>query len=299
MLAWMQDPRVLTFLRMEPEDATLERVNRFIEAGADLEKNAHFAVVDEDDTYLGTVSLKHIDAEAGKAEFAIALRPCAQGRGVGGFATRAALEYGFMQRKLSMIWLEVLSLHAKGVACYERAGFRFRYALAQPVTVHGKMDRMLHYEVTAEEYAAAYPGAAVLPCLEQVRRLTFQQQGDQRGRLVIAECGREVPFSIQRIFYIYGSEGNVTRGRHANRESEFVLINVAGTSKVRVTDGTTERVFSLDHPHEGLYLPKMIWKEMYDFSPDSVLLVLSNRRYDPKEYVRDYQTYLSEVRRLG
>ena len=132
--------------------------------------------------------------------------------------------------------------------------------------------------------------------LNGVQMLAFPQHGDERGHLVVVEGMKDIPFEIKRMFYIYGSDANVVRGRHANRKSEFVLINVAGQSKVRVDDGRgNEAVFSINRPHTGLYLPKMIWKDMYDFSPDSVLLVLSNEAYDPDEYIRDYDAFVKEV----
>jgi len=132
--------------------------------------------------------------------------------------------------------------------------------------------------------------------IDQVRILFFQECGDDRGKLVIAEGGRDIPFDMKRIFYIYGTEENVIRGQHANRKSKFVLINVSGTSKVLVKDGKgNERVISLDRPHMGVYLPEMIWKDMYDFSKDSVLLVLSSEHYDPEEYIRDYEDFVREV----
>ena len=132
--------------------------------------------------------------------------------------------------------------------------------------------------------------------LSGVQMLEFPQHGDDRGHLVVVEGLKDIPFEIKRMFYIYGSDSNVVRGRHANRKSEFVMINVAGQSKVRVDDGRgNEAVFSINRPHTGLYLPKMIWKDMYDFSPDSVLLVLSNEAYDPNEYIRDYDAFVKEV----
>ena len=94
------------------------------------------------------------------------------------------------------------------------------------------------------------------------------------------------------MFYIYESDETVVRGQHANRESEFVLINVAGKSKVRITDGTEEMVVELNKPMMGVYIPKMIWKDMYDFSSDSVLLVLASTHYEGSEYIRDYNDYL-------
>lgn len=130
----------------------------------------------------------------------------------------------------------------------------------------------------------------------EVRMLEFPQKGDERGDLVIVEGMKDVPFDIKRIFYIYGSDKDVVRGQHANLKSQFVLVNVAGKSKVRVKDGLgNEAVFSLNRAHTGIYLPEMVWKDMYDFSEDSVLLVLSSEHYDPEEYIRDYDTFVKMV----
>lgn len=127
---------------------------------------------------------------------------------------------------------------------------------------------------------------------KNVRMLEFPQHGDERGHLVIVEGMKDIPFEIKRIFYIYGSDAEVVRGQHANLRSEFVLINVAGKSKVKVKDGLgNEAVFSLNRPHTGIYLPRMVWKDMYDFSEDSVLLVLSSEHYDASEYIRDYEEF--------
>ena len=136
--------------------------------------------------------------------------------------------------------------------------------------------------------------------MNKVKVLEFPQKGDERGHLVIVEGNKDIPFDIKRAFYIYGSDANVVRGQHANRKSEFVLINVAGKSKVRVKDGEgNEVVYCLDRPHTGIYLPTMVWKDMYDFSPDSVLLVLASTHYDPDEYIRDYGDFISETHKIN
>ena len=131
--------------------------------------------------------------------------------------------------------------------------------------------------------------------IEKCRMIEFPQKGDDRGHLVIVEGDQDIPFEIKRVFYIYGSDKDVIRGRHANYNTEFVLINVAGTSKGKVDDGTDQKVFSLDRPHTGIYLPRMVWKDMYDFSEDSVLLVLASEHYDAEEYIRDYGKYLKAM----
>lgn len=126
--------------------------------------------------------------------------------------------------------------------------------------------------------------------------LEFTENGDNRGRLVVVEGAKDIPFEIARIFYIYDSDADVVRGQHANRKSEFVLINVAGSCKVKVLDGKgNEAVFVLNRPHTGIYLPTMVWKDMYDFSKDSVLLCLASQRYDPQEYIRNYDEFLRIV----
>ena len=128
---------------------------------------------------------------------------------------------------------------------------------------------------------------------EECKILNFKDLGDDRGKLVVIEGKSSIPFDIKRVFYIYGSDSSIIRGQHANRESEFVLINVSGTSKVRITNGNEEFVVELNKPMMGVYLPKMVWKDMYDFSSDSVLLVLASTHYDGEEYIRNYDEYLN------
>lgn len=133
--------------------------------------------------------------------------------------------------------------------------------------------------------------------MNKVRMLEFPQHGDRRGHLVIVEGKRDIPFEIKRVFYIYGSDKEVVRGQHANRKTEFVLINVSGRSKVKVKDGEeNEAIYCLNRPHTGIYLPTMVWKDMYDFSEDSVLLVLASEHYDASEYIRDYDDFVKEIR---
>ena len=132
---------------------------------------------------------------------------------------------------------------------------------------------------------------------EQYRLIEFADLGDERGNLVVIEGeGIDIPFDIKRVFYIYGSDSTVVRGQHANRETEFLLVNVSGNSKVKVDNGVESAIIELNRPRMGLYLSSMLWKDMYDFSGDSVLLVLASRHYDEKEYIRDYDTYLQVLK---
>ena len=121
---------------------------------------------------------------------------------------------------------------------------------------------------------------------------------DKENAIVLEiEGKKDIPFEIKRIFYIFG-KGNVglVRGKHANRKSEFVLFNVSGQSKVKVIDEKNrEIIYELSRPQEAVYLPRMVWKEMYDFTEDSVLMVLTNEYYDPEEYIRNFDEFVDEI----
>lgn len=135
--------------------------------------------------------------------------------------------------------------------------------------------------------------------MNKYKLLKFNQLGDDRGHLVVAESMKEIPFEIRRIFYIYGTDEGIIRGQHANRKSRFVLINLRGSCKVLIDDGKSKNIITLDQPHIGVYLDRMVWKDMYDFSPDSLLLVLSDEHYDGSEYIRNYDDYLYEIKLRG
>lgn len=128
--------------------------------------------------------------------------------------------------------------------------------------------------------------------LKSPQLVEFPLRGDERGYLVVMEGSSDVPFEIARVFFVYGSDAEAVRGRHANRNSEFVLVNVAGSSKVRTVElNGVETVFELKDPNVGLYIPKMVWKDMYDFSEDAVLLALASEPYDADEYIRDFEEF--------
>lgn len=131
--------------------------------------------------------------------------------------------------------------------------------------------------------------------MQKTQIIQFQEHGDGRGKLIALEGGEEIPFGIRRIFYIYGMDKDAIRGQHANRNSKFIMISLSGTAKIKVDDGRNSRTFVLDKPNQGLFIPEMTWKEMSDFSVNSVLLVLSDETYNAGEYIRDYHEFVKEV----
>lgn len=121
--------------------------------------------------------------------------------------------------------------------------------------------------------------------------------GDDRGSLIAFEKNKNLPFTLNRAFYIFDTKSNnIVRGAHANIHSEFLLIVISGSCRVKIDTGEKKDDILLNNPLQALYLNKLIWKEMYEFSHNSVLLVLSNKCYDEAEYIRDYNKFLNIVK---
>jgi len=129
--------------------------------------------------------------------------------------------------------------------------------------------------------------------IENVKLIEFSNLGDERGGLIVIEQERQIPFDIKRVFYSYGMDDKSVRGKHANKYSEFCLIALNGSCEIRVLDKQhNEKNFKLNRPNAALYIPKMIWKDMYNFSSDCILLVLSNQFYNKEEYINKLDDYL-------
>lgn len=119
--------------------------------------------------------------------------------------------------------------------------------------------------------------------------------GDERGQLSLAEVGQHVPFDIKRVYWIYQTGAGVTRGHHAHKELEQLAIAVSGSCTMILDDGSSREEVTLSDPAKALYIGPGIWREMTDFSPGCVLLVLASEVYDESDYIRDYQQFTSNT----
>ena len=129
--------------------------------------------------------------------------------------------------------------------------------------------------------------------------IDFQKLGDERGSLVAIEIGMEkaVPFEINRVYYSYDTRSDVRRGLHAHKELKQVAICVSGSCRMVFDDGKNRQEQTLESPERGLLIDKMIWHEMYDFSPDCVLLVLASDHYNEDDYIRSYSEFIKVAKR--
>ena len=126
----------------------------------------------------------------------------------------------------------------------------------------------------------------------QVVKYMVQPHGDERGQLVALEEYKDIPFEIKRVYYMYDTANGVHRGFHAHRSLEQILVCIHGSCKVLLDNGREKKVVPLEKPYEGLYISNNMWREMYDFSPDAVLLVFASQLYDESDYIRNYDEFL-------
>lgn len=127
--------------------------------------------------------------------------------------------------------------------------------------------------------------------------LLFRIHGDERGSLIALENNKDYPFDVKRVYYIFGTKEGIRRGYHAHKKLKQVLICVSGSCKIHLDNGLGEtQEVLLDSPDKGLLIESYLWREMYDFSKDAVLMVLASEYYDEKDYIRDYNSFVDYVK---
>jgi dTDP-4-dehydrorhamnose 3,5-epimerase-like enzyme len=121
--------------------------------------------------------------------------------------------------------------------------------------------------------------------------ISFPPLGDDRGSLVALEANRTIPFDVKRVYYIFGTQPGVSRGFHAHRALKQVAVCVTGKCRMVLDDGQRREEVLLDSPTKGLLIGDLVWREMHDFSPDCVLLVLASEHYSETDYIRSYEEF--------
>ncbi len=133
----------------------------------------------------------------------------------------------------------------------------------------------------------------------QVVKYMFQPHGDERGQLVALEEFKDIPFRIKRVYYMYDTSKGVVRGYHAHKSLQQILICIHGSCKIKLDNGKEKKIVLLEKPYEGLYVSNIMWREMYEFSQDAVLMVLASELYDESDYIRNYDEFLEFVKHCG
>lgn len=128
--------------------------------------------------------------------------------------------------------------------------------------------------------------------MNEIKQINLPKILDERGNLSFIEEENHIPFVIKRVYWIYDVPGGEIRGGHAYKENCELVIALSGSFDVKLHDGIEEKRFSLNRSYNGIYVPKMIWRQIENFSTNSLALILSSTEYDEKDYIREYDTFL-------
>jgi dTDP-4-dehydrorhamnose 3,5-epimerase-like enzyme len=130
----------------------------------------------------------------------------------------------------------------------------------------------------------------------KIQFIELQKHGDERGVLISLEHAKNVPFEIKRVYYMFDTKEGVARGFHAHKNLKQVAIVLRGSCRFLLDDGQERIDILLDNPAQGLLIDSVIWREMKDFTPDCVLMVLADRVYDEADYIRNYDDFLEAIK---
>lgn len=139
----------------------------------------------------------------------------------------------------------------------------------------------------------------MLTTLDDCRLVDLRKISRFEGNITPIESGQDVPFEIARVYYLYDIPGGEARGAHAHKELQQLIVSVMGSFDVVLDDGTNRKTFTLNRAYYGLYLPRMIWRELVGFSSGAVCLVFASMPYDERDYLRDYDSFLDYRRQSG
>lgn len=125
--------------------------------------------------------------------------------------------------------------------------------------------------------------------------INFNVIGDDRGSLIALESNKTIPFEIKRIYYIYGTQQNVKRGMHAHYDLQQVIVCINGSCKLLLDNGFEQQTFTLSAPSSGLFIDRLIWRELFDFSDEAILLILASDYYNEHDYIRNYNKFIEII----
>lgn len=135
--------------------------------------------------------------------------------------------------------------------------------------------------------------------LSECKLIDLPKIPDCRGNLTFIEGGRHIPFDIKRVYYLYDVPGGETRGGHAHKQLQQLVVAMTGSFDVLLDDGYNKKRIHLNRSYQGIIISRMIWRELDNFSSGSVCMVLASEYYDEFDYYRDYEEFLREVKKVG
>ena len=282
MLAWMHDKSVTEKLQANFASKTMEDAESFIKTSWDDKENLHLAISSDNDEYMGTVSLKHI--EDGSAEFAITVRAEAMGKGFSWFGMESIIEKAFDELGLECVYWCVSRDNPRAVRFYDKHNFHEALDIPDKVLKrYEDMKNLKWYSVLKGDDFLSRETVAGCPVIHIKTIPTVDA-----GELSFFESTHDVPFDIKRMYYISKVPEGVRRGFHAHKELKQLLFCPYGRIQLILENKNGREEIELSDPSIGVVIDQLTWREMLWLQKDSVLCVAASDYYKVEDYIRDY-----------
>ncbi len=289
MLEWMHDPSVVCYLKGDFSSKTIQDAEAFISKSWEDPNNINLAIVSDTDEYMGTVSLKNI--EAGGAEFAISIRKKAMNHGYSWFGMKEIIDEAFSKYGLRYVYWCVSNNNSRAIRFYDKHCFKESHNIPQKALERYAGENGLKWYMVRKE--DALDKRETIAGCRIVRIRTVRSQID--GSLSFFEGNREIPFDIKRIYYIFGVPEGVRRGFHAHKQLKQFLFCPYGRIQLILENRYGREEIELSDPTVGILIEKLTWREMLWIQKDSVLCVAASDYYSEEDYIRDYEEFRREI----
>ncbi len=289
MLAWMHDESVVEKLRTDFLSKTLQDAENFIRFSWDDKENLNLAIASDEDEYMGTVSLKHI--EEGSAEFGITVRAEAMGRGYSWLGMEEILKKAFDEYGLEAVYWCVSRENTRAVRFYDKHSFHEVIDIPRRVLDRYEgVENLKWYSVLKGDEIDVRDTVAGCKIIHIKTIPTVDA-----GELSFFEAMREIPFDIKRIYYISKVPEGVRRGFHAHKDLKQILFCPYGRIQLILENENGREEIELSDPSIGVVIEKCTWREMLWLQKDSVLCVAASDYYKVEDYIRDYDEFLRYI----
>lgn len=291
MYEWMHDEGITKYFYDDFRTKTLRDAEDYINKSADFVDAMSYAVVSDEDEYMGTACLKTIDKEKGYAQLSVVVRNTAMTKGYSWFAVCEILRIAFEELDLESVYWCISCRNERALRFYDKHYFkRIVDVPAEIRSMYSGRDDLIWYSVLkGDDYLnEALNRGSVAGCdIINIRTIPTVNAGE----LSFFEAGRDIPFDIKRIYYISKVPEGSRRGFHAHRKLKQVLFCPYGKIQLILDDGNRREEITLNDPSIGIVIDHPIWREMLWLQKDAVLCVGSSEFYDENDYIRDYNEY--------
>ena len=291
MLEWMHDESVVGNLHTDFSSKTIDDCVSFINYAQDLTTDAHFAIASDEDEYMGTVSLKHIDRETLSAEFAITVRKESMGRGYSWYGMEAIIEKAFSVFGLESVYWCVSRKNQRAVRFYDKHNFHEAVDISAEILARYEgVEDLKWYSVLKGDVLDDRDSVAGCKVVHIKTIPTVNA-----GELSFFEANHDIGFDIKRIYYISKVPEGVRRGFHAHKELKQLLFCPYGKIQLILENELVREEIELSDPSIGVVIDRPTWREMLWLQKDSVLCVAASDYYEVEDYIRNYNEFINYI----